>query len=89
MISILISLWFLSCPIKASLLEYSLPDEIKETSISSQHGSVEGDAFVYYTIRFASKSPGKSGVFQRIELRSLEGDADLYISSNHRPTWAK
>ena len=63
-----------------------IPETVREISTSSQHGYVEGDTFVYYTIRFATKLASTSGIFQRIELRSIEGDADFYISSGHRPT---
>ena len=87
--SVFLFIWVLSWPIKGALLEDFSSDGFREISISSQHGSVEGDTFVYFTIRFVSKSASNSGLFQRIELHSIEGDADLYVSSGHRPTWAK
>ena len=88
--SVFLFICVLSWPIiEVTLLEDSSSDGFREISIHSQHGSVEGDTFVYYTIRFVSKSSINSGLFQRIELHSVEGDADLYVSSGHRPTWAK
>ena len=89
MYSVFLFLWILIWPIKGAFLEAFSSDGVREIAISSQHGSVEGDTFIYYTIRFVSKSATNSGIFQRIELHSIEGDADLYVSSGHRPTWAK